>query len=83
MRTQRDLELAMEQLSDMPPIMWALYAYACCKLLQGHCPGAVRSDGSFDIVISDVPMYSAMLEREIPKSMIVKIIFDEKVIGTE
>lgn len=54
MSTQRDLDLAMEQLEALPTEALELYAYAAIKLLQEKNSVSVKK-GSFDVFISESP----------------------------
>ena len=77
---QNDLDLAMEQLEDMTPDMLSLYAYAAIKLLSEKRPSAMKN-GSFDVFVSDTPIYSKEFEHEVLVNMNANIAVVETVGG--
>jgi hypothetical protein len=77
---QSDLDLAMEQLEEMTPDMLSLYAYAAIKLLGEKQPDAIK-DGSFDVFISDTPIYIEAFEHEVPVNMNATITVAETLMG--
>ena len=82
MSTQRDLDLAMEQLEALPTEALELYAYAAIKLLQEKNSVSVKK-GSFDVFISESPQFSEIFQREIPTFLTAKISVSETVTGIE
>jgi ABC-type phosphate transport system permease subunit len=69
---QHDLELAFEQLDGIPSVTLGLYAYAAIKLLEKRKPEDVKN-GSLEIEITDVPVYSQEIQHEVPMNLNAKI----------
>ena len=82
MTTQSDLDLAMEQLEDLPAEALELYAYAAIKLLQKRHPATVKQ-GSFDVFISESPQFVEAFQREVPMFLTAKISVSETITGIE
>lgn len=82
MSIQSDLDLAMAQLEEMTPAMLTLYAYAAIKLLEEKKPDAVKN-GSFDVFISDVPVYDRTIEHEVPMNLNATISVAETLVGLD
>lgn len=76
MVVQNDLDLAMEQLEDLTSDMLSLYAYAAYKLLCVKRPSEVNN-GSFDVCISETPVYSKDFEHEVFVNLNAKITVSE------
>ena len=73
---QHDLELAFEQLNEIPSVTLGLYAYAAVKLLEKRRSGNVKN-GSLEIEITDVPIYSQEIQHEVPMNLNAKITVSE------
>lgn len=73
---QDDLDLAMDQLNDLPAEALSLYAYAAFKLLCEKRPCEVKN-GSFEVYVSSVPEYSEEFQHEVPMDMTAKVTVSE------
>lgn len=69
---QRDLDIAIQELNNCDPEVLSLYAYAALTLLKEKMPAAFV-DESIKLSITDTPVYSSLLEREVPREKIIGI----------